>query len=89
MDMILALPFALLMYGAIPLYGLWQVQAMVRRRGWALVLSLLPLLPMGVVLVVTVQGYVAGSNLWPLLLILAAPVAALWLWIVGRLLPAR
>ena len=48
-----------------------------------------PLVPMAWVATVTWQAYHEASNLWPLFLILAAPVAALWLWLVGRILPAR
>ena len=89
MDALLALPFVVLMYGAIPVYAIWQGLVLFRRRGWSLALSLLPALPMGLVLAATLQGYREGSNLWPLLLLLASPVAVLWLWLVGRLLPAR
>jgi hypothetical protein len=89
METILALPFAVLMYGAIPVYGVWQVLVLFRRRRWALALSLVPVVPMAMVLYATVEGYRASSNLWPLFLILAAPVAVFWLWLVGRILPAR
>lgn len=89
MDAILALLLAVVMYGSIPLYAGLQVLALVQRRGWGWALSLVPLAPMAWVATVTWQAYHEASNLWPLFLILAAPVAALWLWLVGRILPAR
>jgi hypothetical protein len=89
MDLILVLPFAVLMYAAIPVYAVWQVLVLFRRRGRGLVLSLLPVLPMGFVLAATVQAYLQDSTLWPLMLILTAPPAVLWLWLVGHLFPAR
>jgi hypothetical protein len=88
-DTILALPLAVVMYGAIPLYAGLQVLSLLRRRGWGLALSLVPLAPMAWVVTVTWQAWTEGSTPWPLFLILAAPVAALWLWLVGRLSPAR
>lgn len=89
MDAILALSLAVVMYGAIPVYVVWQMIALFRRRGWGLALSLLPVLPMAVVLAATVDAWREGSTLWPLMLVLASPVAVLWLWLVGRLMPAR
>jgi hypothetical protein len=89
MDTLATFAFAVLMFGAIPVYAVWQVLVLFRRRGLGLILSLLPVVPMGAILAGAVSAYQQDSNLWPLLLILASPVAVVWLWLVGRILPAR
>ncbi|HLQ17813.1 MAG TPA: hypothetical protein VK146_02445, partial [Tabrizicola sp.] len=60
MDAILSLILAVLMYGSIPVGTGVQVVAMVRRRGWGLVLSVVPVLPMAWVLAITWRAYRDG-----------------------------
>jgi hypothetical protein len=57
------------------------------RRGWR-VAALLPLLVVIPVVVVTIRGLQQGSNLWPIYLIVLAPVVLLY-HIVLRFLHAR
>src|SRR5947209_1090571 len=51
--------------------------AMHLRGGWRWT-SLLPLLPMALVLAMTVGAYRQGSNIWPVPLILASPPACIF-----------
>lgn len=69
----------------VPVYPVAQVWVLLRRSGPAFWLSVVPIAPMGILLGVTVHGFMTGSNLAPLLLILASPVAVLWLWLAGFL----
>jgi len=62
-----------------PVYFFLQLLMAVRYRGRWLVLSLLPLLIMVPLAVHAGMAFAAGSNLWPMLLILAAPVACIYL----------
>jgi hypothetical protein len=88
-DVLIALPLALagagLIYGPILLYVWMQVTALLRWRGLWLVPAALPLLVMVPVLAQTVEAYRLDSNLWPIMLILSAPGAALWLGVVTLL----
>ena len=75
MDMLLGL----FVMAAVPGYFVLQVYAARRWDGnwrWA---ALAPLIVMVPLLGYTVFALAAGSNLWPLLLILTAPVAFLYL----------
>ena len=62
-----------------PVYFFLQLLMAVRYRGRWLVLSLVPLLLMMPLGVHAGMAFTAGSNLWPMLLILAAPVACIYL----------
>ena len=62
-----------------PVYFFLQLLMAVRYRGRWLVLSLVPLLLMVPLAVHAGMAFAAGSNLWPMLLILAAPVACIYL----------
>lgn len=79
----LALAGGLLLYGPVLLYVWLQGVALWRWRGWWLLAALPPLGVMGPTLLLTAEAYRAESNLWPLMMILAAPLAALWLGIWG------
>ena len=63
-------------------YPALQVSALRRMRGVWRLLALVPLLPMGYILVVTALALGEGSNLWPILLIFTAPFGAAYLWIL-------
>ncbi len=62
-----------------PVYFFLQLLMAMRYRGRWLVLSLAPLLIMLPLAVHAGTAFAAGSNLWPMLLILAAPVACVYL----------
>ena len=81
--------FALFAMLSVPFYILWQPLVLIQRRGWGRMASAVPLVPMAVVMVFTIGAYQQDSNLWPLMLIFAAPFAVIWLWLVGLFLPAR
>lgn len=62
-----------------PAYFFLQVLMAVRYRGRWLVLSLVPLLFMVPLAAHAGLAFAAGSNLWPVLLIFAAPIAFTYL----------
>ncbi len=62
-----------------PVYFFLQILMAVRYRGRWLALSLVPLLLMAPLGVHAGMAFAAGSNLWPMLLVLAAPVACIYL----------
>lgn len=66
-----------------PAYFFLQVLMAVRYRGRWLVLSLVPLLIMVPLTAHAGLAFAAGSNMWPVLIILAAPVAFLYLLILA------
>jgi hypothetical protein len=63
----------------VPAYFFLQYFTGMRYRGGWLVAALVPLVVMVPVVLHAVFALVAGSNLWPLLLILVSPVAFLYL----------
>lgn len=75
----LALAGGLLLYGPVLLYLWLQGVALWRWRGWWLIPALPPLVVMGPTAVQTVEAFRAESNLWPIMMILTAPLAAIWL----------
>jgi len=72
-------------------YPVLQVAALRRFRGFWRLLAAVPLLPMGYIIAVTALAFREQSTLWPLLLILMAPVGLAYLgilWLVhARLAP--
>ena len=69
-----------LIWLAVPLYVVLQVVAL--KRPGSRVAGAVPLAVMVPVFVATVVGIVQQSNLWPLLLLMASPVAVLYLTVV-------
>lgn len=65
---------------AAPAYFFLQLLMTVRYRGRWLVLSLVPLLVMVPLAIHAALAFAAGSDVWPLLLIFAAPVAFTYLF---------
>lgn len=72
----------LVLMSALPIYLVAQVVILLRWRGWALWLTLPPMLIMGAAGVIFVQAQATGSNLAPLLMFVAAPFCLLWLWLI-------
>ena len=68
---------------SLPLYPIAQIFVLFRRRGWSLWLSLVPVLPMLGLLAQTIVAFREGANLAPLLIIIASPLALVWLWLAG------
>ncbi len=64
---------------AVPAYFFLQYFTGTRYRGGWLVAALVPLVVMVPVVLHAAFALIAGSNLWPLLLILVSPVAFLYL----------
>jgi hypothetical protein len=64
---------------AAPAYFFLQIFTAMRYRGRWLVFALLPLLVMAPLALHAAFAFAAGSNLWPLLVILASPVAFIYL----------
>ena len=69
-------------WGAAFYYPVMQVQALRRMRGIWLILAALPLLPMAYIIIITAFALGKGSNLWPILLIFAAPFGTAYLAIL-------
>lgn len=67
-------------WGGLLVYPPLQFNAVRKLHGLWRVFAVLPLLPMGFVLVVTVRAFYYQSNVWPILLIFTAPVALLYLF---------
>jgi hypothetical protein len=64
---------------AAPAYFFLQLSMALRYRGRWLVLALVPLVVMIPLVFHAGLAFTAGSNMWPVLLILACPVAFLYL----------
>jgi hypothetical protein len=72
-------------------YLVAQVVALRRFQGGWFMAALVPLAPMAVVLVYTLSAFLAGSNLFPLVLIFTSPIAFLYLMglvVLRRYLPS-
>ena len=78
-----------LLWGAFVLYLALQIFAPIRLRGAWRWLSLLPIPIMSCTLYVTVVALKEGSNIWPILLLLSSPVAALFLLLLVVFVPNR
>jgi hypothetical protein len=63
----------------VPLYFVLQAWLLWRLRGGWRGAAAIPLLPMAAVLAYTFYAFLDGSNLFPLVLIFTAPIAALYL----------
>jgi hypothetical protein len=81
-DVVLVLVGGLLMYAGIPGYFVLQVVAVRRlRNGWRKA-AVLPVIPMALVMLYTIDAIRKESNLWPLLMIFTCPLAAIYLLVV-------
>jgi hypothetical protein len=69
---------------AVPAYPVAQVLALIRWRGLAFWLALVPVLVMALAVAMFVTGMSQNSNLAPLMMVLAAPPCLIWLWVVSR-----
>lgn len=67
----------------VPAYVILQILVLARSSGWSRITAALPLAAMIPIAVITVIDLGQGSNLWPLLLLLASPVALLYVAIIG------
>jgi hypothetical protein len=69
----------LVAFGAVPAYPALQIIALKRLKGGWWYAAAAPLLAMVPIAAFTVFAFMQQSNLWPLLLILASPIASLYL----------
>ena len=65
-------------------YFVFQIRALIKLRGGRRLFAAVPLLFMIPILVISVEDLLKGSNLWPIFLIVASPVACVWLWIAFK-----
>jgi hypothetical protein len=79
MDYFLGVLFFALIWGSVLAYVVLQLYALVRCKGWWRGTALVALLGMTPVVWITIIGYNEESNLWPIFLILASPVAVAYL----------
>ena len=77
-----------LLWLTIPAYVVVQVVALMRSSGRSRMAAALPLFVMVPVFVYAAVGLVQESNLWPLLMLFASPVALLYVTVVA-FLPRR
>lgn len=77
-----------LLWLTIPAYVVVQVVALMRSSGGSRMAAALPLFVMVPVFVYAAVGLVQESNLWPLLMLFASPVALLYVTVVA-FLPRR
>jgi hypothetical protein len=73
----------LLIILALPGYFVLQLRMAWRYRGGWLIAALVPLAAMAPLIIYSGVALSDGANLWPLLLILSAPFAFVYLLIVG------
>jgi len=75
MDMLVAIliPTSVLIYPPLQIFAVFKF-----RSFWRF-LAVLPLLPMGYVLTVTIFAFLHESNVWPILFIFITPLALLYL----------
>ena len=64
-------------------YPVLQVRALRRMRGGWMLLAALPLVPMAYIIILTALALRGGFNLWPILLIFAAPFGTAYLAILS------
>jgi len=77
----------MLMTWSIPLYFVGQVVALWRLRGGWRIAAAVPAVPMALLLAHAIYAFLAGSNIFPLLLIFTCPIALVYLlvlWAVWR-----
>jgi len=65
-------------------YLVFQTRALIKLRGGRRIFAAVPLLFMIPILAVSIEALLKGSNLWPIFLIFASPVACVWLWIAFK-----
>jgi len=78
----LGLAATALMFGAVPAYFVLQTIALWRLRSGWLKASLLPVIPMILVFLYTLDAYNKESNLWPIVLIFISPLAAAYVLVI-------
>jgi hypothetical protein len=66
-----------------------QIAAVIRLRGARRLVSIIPVLPMIWVVAFTISAFREQSNLWPILLILASPLAAIFIAVVYLTVPKK
>jgi len=65
-------------------YVVFQIRALIKLRGGRRIFAAGPLLFMIPIFVVSIEGLLKGSNLWPIFLIFASPVGCVWMWIAFK-----
>ena len=73
-----------LLWLAIPAYLIMQVVALLRTSGGSRLAAALPLFVMVPVFVLTIIAAAQESNMWPVLMLLASPVALVYVAAVAR-----
>jgi hypothetical protein len=74
-----------LLWLAIPAYLIMQVVALLRTSGGFRLAAALPLVVMLPVFAITIIDAARESNMWPVLMLLASPVALLYVAVVALL----
>jgi hypothetical protein len=74
---------AVILYGGALLYPVLQVAAFWNWKGWWRLLAVPPFVVMVPIAIDMVNAFKLGSNLAPLVFLLAAPLATAWLFVFG------
>lgn len=69
-------------------YIVMQITVLRRASGFGKVATAVPLLVMVPVFVLTIVNLALGKNLWPIFLLLASPLALLYVVVVALVLPS-
>jgi hypothetical protein len=72
-----------LLWLCVAAYVVAQVVVLVRPSGPSRVVAAVPMVVMVPIFLLTIVAYTQGSNLWPLWLLLASPVALLYVVVVS------
>jgi hypothetical protein len=65
-------------------YLVFQIRALIKLRGGRRIFAAVPLLFMTPIFIVSIEALLKGSNMWPIFLIFASPVACVWLLIAFK-----
>lgn len=82
MDIFVRLLIPVGILGGLFVYPILQFIALRRMSGGWRKLAFIPLIPMGILLIVTVKAFLQQSNLWPILIIFFAPLGLVCLAIL-------
>ena len=67
------------MFWSFPVYIFMQIGALIKTRGYWRFAAFVPIIPMTIIFIVTVEGLARSSNLWPIILLFGSPAAFLYM----------
>lgn len=82
MDLMQSILMFVGIWGGLLLYPVLQWKTLRNYKGGWYFLAAIPVVPMGIVLIITLVSIIQGSNLWPIAIIFVAPPALLYLVVI-------